>query len=122
MKVGDNENLTEFKKQLEKEAEKLRSSTSDTRSIAMQIVSLAGFTDREEKPIKEAEADKEEARRNLEQRTEVQQRKKLKSAQNQWQKPRMKNTRKDMEKGKTANKDDMETERAGEDAALVGKN
>ena len=60
--MGDNEHTTEYKKQMEKDAEKLRRSTTDTRSLVFQIQSKQNSTERD----KSLEEKLEVARTSLE--------------------------------------------------------
>ena len=60
--IGENEHTTEYNKQMQKDAEKLRRSTTDHRPLALQIESKQNWTDREENRIKTLEAELEVAR------------------------------------------------------------
>ena len=72
--MGDDEHTKEYKKLVERDAEKLRSSSTDNISLALRIGSKQNLTDKDEKKTNMTEEELEVARTSLEQRkTELRQ-------------------------------------------------
>jgi chromosome segregation ATPase len=63
--MGDNPLLQDHKAKLEEDISRMKKRTTDNRSLAKQIVTLEGWTEREEKRISKIEEELEESRKAL---------------------------------------------------------